>query len=716
MNHEIFVSPLGCDEGKGTIEEPFRTLACAVHIATSGSHILLRGGIYPIKETVTLSNISNVTIEAYPGEKVTIIGGRCIRFEDFTPVQDEKIRKFLPQNAVEADLTKLENLAYGTIRARGFRRPYIPAPIELIVDGKVMQLSRYPKQSDFPIKEVLDAGSISMDVDDPDYSNRGGTFRYEDDRISDWKHLDGIEATGFFSVGYADDTIPVAGVNTVERTVTLRDAVMFGIRAAERTHYHFLNVLEELCLPGEYYVDQIAEKLYFIPPANFTKESIIYLTETEQPLLCLINTKRVSLKNMTIAASRGIGIYMDQGEGNVLENLNIQYMGIVGVVIGKGITPDENYRHHFYRGEPITGALGSLNEHLYNDIMYNRDAGTGHIIRNCEIAHCGAGGVSIGGGDRKTLTPAGNCVEKCTIYDCNRLDKSLKALINIDGVGNIIRSCHLYQATNMAIMIHGNEHIIEYNNIHHACTDTEDAGAIYLGRDPSEQGNVIRFNYIHDIMAAHRPNVPLRDGLGSFAIYNDDNACGTIIYGNIFFRAGNWAIHNNCCSDIKIENNIFIECQTAVVHGDRFWGVLNTDSITRPGGLFHDRLINQAKIFEPPYCERYPNLTKFFDNNGKPCRNIFSNNIMYRCLNTLATRHKDEWYINDYYLTNPRKSWQDVIAEYKGWYQQVGNYVIGEDPSMDGKPIDLHEFQREDILGCVMDFHRIPIEKIAGIQ
>lgn len=716
MDRKIYVSPLGSDWGKGTLDAPFRTLTRGVQEVVSGSHIILRGGIYHIGETVTLADISNVTIEAYPGEEVILAGGRKLCADDFTPVQDAQLRQILPDNAVEMDLKKLEDLAYGDLRARGFRRPYISAPMELIVDGKAMRMSRYPKNNDYQIKEVLDPGSVSMDVEEPDFSDRGGTIRCEDTRVFSWNHWDDIQASGFFSYGYADDTIPVSGINAGEHTITLRNAVMFGILKEERTHYHFLNVLEEMCLPGEYYVDRKAEKLYLIPPDGFSRESTIYLTETEQPLLSLLNTKHMTLRNLTLTASRGIGVYMDQGAGNLLENLDIQYMGIVGVVVGKGITPDEGYRHHFYRGEPISGGLGSLNEHFYNDIMYNRDAGTGHTIRNCRISHCGAGGISLGGGDRKTLTPAGNCVEGCTVYDCNRLDKSLKALVSIDGVGNIIRGCQMYQATNMAIMIHGNEHIIEYNNIHHACTDTEDAGAIYLGRDPSEQGNVIRFNYIHDIMAAHRPHVPLRDGLGSFAVYNDDNACGTVIYGNVFFRAGNWAIHNNCCSDIKIENNIFVECQTAVVHGDRFWGVLDTDIMSRPGGLFHDRLINQAKIFEPPYSLRYPNLTKFYDNDGRPSRNVFSNNIVYRCLNALATRHKDEWYINDFYLTDEHRSWQEVIANYRGWYQQRGNYVIGEDLKMDGQAFDLCTFQRKDILDCVPGFQRIPVEKIAGVK
>lgn len=715
MYREIFVSPLGDDCAKGSIDAPFRTLKRALKDIQPETHIFLRDGTYHIGQTISVSDVSDVTIEAYQGETVILTGARQIRYDDFMPIQNAQIRQMLPSNALELDLKKIEDLRYGQLMARGFRRPYIPSPMELIVDGEAMHLSRYPKDRDYPIKEVIDPGSVSMDVDEPDFSNRGGTIRYDDQRISTWKHWEDVQAAGFFAYGFSDDTVPVASVDTDRQTVTLREAVMFGIKNLSCSRYHFLNVLDEMCCPGEYYIDRCNEKLYFIPAESFQEGSTIYLTEMEAPLISLINTKRVVIRKLTLAASRGIGVYMDQGEKNILEDLQIQNMGIVGIVVGKGITPDREYRHHYYLGTPVSGELGSLNEHFYNDILFNRDAGTGHRIRNCVISDCGAGGISMGGGDRRTLTPAGNCIEHCCISNCNRLDKSLKALINLDGVGNVIRGCELYEATNMAIMLHGNEHLIEYNNIHHTCTDTEDAGAIYLGRDPSEQGNVIRFNYIHDIMAAHRPHVPLKDGLGSFGVYNDDNACGTVIYGNVFFRAGTWAIHNNCCSDIKIENNLFVECQAAAVHGDRFWGILDTDPMSCKGGLFYDRLYRQARIQESPYRDRYPNLLKFYDNDGKPSRNVFSNNIMYRCLNGLATRHKDEWYINDYYLTKENVSYQDVIANYRGWYKQQGNYMMDEDPIMDGNPFNLLAFQREDILACIPGFERIPVEKIAGV-
>ena len=51
----------------------------------------------------------------------------------------------------------------------------------------------------------------------------------------------------------------------------------------------------------------------------------------------------------------------------------------------------------------------------------------------------------------------------------------------------------------MAIVFGGNEHLIEFNEIHDVCHESNDAGAIYGGRDWTMRGTVIRYNYFHDI-------------------------------------------------------------------------------------------------------------------------------------------------------------------------------------------------------------------------
>ncbi len=715
MNGEIYVSAKsGSDSSDGSIEKPFQTIGHALDFAKrqNGKRIILREGTYELSDELEFKDLSDMTLEGFQNENVRIVGAKKIEFDDFTEVTDLNIKRILPEGALEYDLAKHGLFDYGELKVRGFRRPYTVTPMELIADGKAMKLSCYPKKESLPVGEVLDEGSVSLDVSEPDFSNRGGKIRYEDDRISSWKHTDDLFASGFFARGYADDTLKVEKIDGEEKTVKFGSAVMFGLLSDRFTSYKFVNVLDEMTEEKEYYIDRKNGKLYFIAPKNLNKNSELFVTLTEKPLISLINTSNVTIKNLTLSYSRGIGIYMERGNGNLIENVTVSSMGTVGIVIGKGITPDKEYKHHFYKGEPVSKDLGSWNEHIYNDVMYDRDAGKNHTVKDCTVYGCGAGGISLGGGSRKRLEPAGNKVIGCKVYDCNRFDKTCKALINIDGVGNVISDCELYNATNMAIYLHGNEHIIEYNDIHDTCTETEDAGALYLGRDPSEQGNIVRYNYFHDVHCPKRPTVPLKDGMGTFAVYNDDGACGTTIFGNIFFRVGTWAIHNNCSKDIKIENNIFVECQAAVVHGDRFWGNFDKDPFMCEGGIIYDRLINQVKINKPPYSEKYPHLADYFKEDGKPLRNTFCSNIIYRCLNGLVMRHKDEWYINDYYLIKDGCDYSDVIKNYRAWYRQSGNCYMDEIESLEGKEIDFMEFQTDDILIYAVGFEKIDVERL----
>ena len=91
--------------------------------------------------------------------------------------------------------------------------------------------------------------------------------------------------------------------------------------------------------------------------------------------------------------------------------------------------------------------------------------------------------------------------------------------------------------------------------------ETHDVGAFYLGRNYTERGNVVRYNYFHHL---GREGVKAEDLVQ--AVYLDDCASGTLVYGNVFYRAGRAAMIGGG-RDNTIENNIFVEC-TPSVHVD----------------------------------------------------------------------------------------------------------------------------------------------------
>lgn len=87
----------------------------------------------------------------------------------------------------------------------------------------------------------------------------------------------------------------------------------------------------------------------------------------------------------------------------------------------------------------------------------------------------------MGGGDRKTLQAGNNIVSNCLFHANNRIAKSYRPAVHITGVGNRIVHCEMYDSPSMAILMHGNNHLIENNYIHDVCLEVEDQGAFYYG-------------------------------------------------------------------------------------------------------------------------------------------------------------------------------------------------------------------------------------------
>ena len=183
------------------------------------------------------------------------------------------LKNKVPENALEYNLKDERISDYGALFARGFRRPYAPAPMELVIDGEVMKTSCYPKKGYFSVGEVVDPGAISVNTDSPDFSNRGGSFKFDDKKVSGWEYTDDILVSGYLACGFADDTIPVKRIDTVHKIIELSSAVMYGVKSNHCTKYKFVNVLDELSEEKEYYIDRKNGKLYFIPPKNFNKKN-----------------------------------------------------------------------------------------------------------------------------------------------------------------------------------------------------------------------------------------------------------------------------------------------------------------------------------------------------------------------------------------------------------------------------------------------------------
>ena len=173
----------------------------------------------------------------------------------------------------------------------------------------------------------------------------------------------------------------------------------------------------------------------------------------------------------------------------------------------------------------------------------------------------------------------------------------------LSGVG--LRAAHnlIHDHPHCAILFGGNEHSIEFNEIHHIALETGDVGAIYTGRDWTYRGNRIRHNFIH-----HTGGV----GMGSMGVYMDDCVSGTEVFGNVFYKV-HWAMFIGGGRDHRVENNLFVDCDPAVRMDGRgldrspVWFNMVYDTMKKslaavPQGLYRQRYPATANL--DPYYER----------------------------------------------------------------------------------------------------------------
>jgi len=333
--------------------------------------------------------------------------------------------------------------------------------------------------------------------------------------------------------------------------------------------------LIELDQPGEWFVDRQAGLLYFWPPAPLEKNDV---TISVLPHLVQISDCiGITFQDLTFEGTRSTAIEIRNSKNCSIAGCTIRNTGSWGASISGGLRCE---------------------------------------VRHSELYALGEGGISLGGGDRAKLEPANHACISNHIHHFGRLYRTYRPAVSVFGVGNRVAHNLIHDGPHNAIQLGGNEHLIEFNEIHHVCFETGDVGAFYMGRDWTQRGTIIRHNYFHDISGP---------GLhGAMAVYLDDAASGIQIVGNVFNRAGRAAFIGGG-RDNLVENNIFVDCEPSVHVDARGVGWMHATI----AGTMPERL--QAMPYrESPWKERYPQLLTLLDDEpGKPKYNIVRRNISW---------------------------------------------------------------------------------------
>ncbi|MBL9174312.1 MAG: right-handed parallel beta-helix repeat-containing protein [Verrucomicrobiales bacterium] len=579
---EFFVATSGSDSNPGTRDRPVATLERARDLlrssgATRGSPpgpavIHLGPGDHartsPLELTADDSGLpgSPVVWRAEPGTQARLLGGR--RLGGFKPVTDPEVLRRLPVAArahvQECDLRALDIREFGEMKSRGFGRPTAVAHCELFHGGQPMTLARWPNAGAF----TSIAGFPDTSGHNDDHGGNIGRledgFLFEGDRPRNWKPSTNLWVHGYWAWDWANSYERVVSLDPETRRIrTAPPYGLYGFRKGQR--FFFLNILEELDEPGEWFLDPGLAKLFFWPPEVLGTEPESLLSLLDGPLIRMTGASNVIIAGVILEATRGNGVEIRQGSSNLIAGCVLRNIGNTGVLIESGI---------------------------------------GHGVSGCDLQDEGDSGVSLSGGDRQTLTPGGHFVENCHFRRQGRWSRCYSPAIHLVGVG--LRASHnlIEDHPHCAILFWGNDHRIDFNEIHHVALETGDVGAIYTGRNFTFRGNRIRNNFIHDTGGV---------GMGSMGVYMDDCVSGTEISGNVFHRVQR-AVFLGGGRDHRVYENVFVDCNPAVQLDGRG---LDRSPVWRD---MVDKTM-RAGLAEVPaelYRRRYPELKSLDADYGPP--------------------------------------------------------------------------------------------------
>lgn len=520
--HDIYVSPDGNDSADGSFEHPLNTIEQAKNAAgiisqnSEGDvNVILRGGIYNVGDGVEFDKSSTgkanakINFKNYADEEVKILNSTSISPDKFKLVSDENTLKRIPQEArgkvyyVNLPSIGIDDL--GAVSREGKDYGDRAGSRMLTVNDERFNLARWPNNGYALIDESFAVAS-------------GHKFSYSENKGDRWKTADEAWIYGFFNVLWADDSLSVKSIDCENKTISTATKHYYGMLAGKP--WYIYNLIEELDVPGEWYLESSTGNLYVYPKEDI-KSCDIRLSTKTTPLLSFNGAAYISFHGITFEGTCGIG-------ANISDSNSITFDECVFKNIGQ-------------QAMRITGENnGIANSHIYD---------------------IGKGGVYISGGNTATLEHCNNYVENCHIERFSLTTQTYAPAVKLYGIGDRVSHCRINNAAHMGIYFLGNDNTIEYNEIYNVLKFSNDMGAIYAGRDWTAGGTVIKYNYIHDCVGEDLRTDAVWHTQG---IYFDDGLSGMTIYGNIFDGVNNGVFIHYGRSN-RIENNIFRNCKTAIV-------------------------------------------------------------------------------------------------------------------------------------------------------
>jgi len=541
---QFFVSPQGNDTWSGRVatpgekDGPFATIGRAKLAARElrktqdvAVRVVIAGGTYFLDEPLDFWPADSGTKEApntyaaAPGEEVVLSGGRRLTGGRWGEVNGQK-----------AWVIDIADVMIGKWKFR-----------QLFVNGERRPRTRLPKQGEYQIEALLD-------FDPNGFTSGAKRIVFHGSDIQPWHNLHDVEVVSVTC--WHDEHMLLDSVDTANRTATFDRRSFFGLYKSltqDPGVYSVENVREALDTPGQWYLDRLEGRLYYLPRQGENMQAVEIIAPRLTQLVRVVGwegkpVKYVDFEGLTFshtewqppadwaASLQGStdvpgALYFDYAQNCSVRGGAIKHIGTYGIQVNMGC--------------------------LEIEISHNR------------LADLGAGGVNIGHfysheqgeqGERRTAwLPKGPRSERITVADneitgTGQIYAGSAAVVVGENPGNRIVHNHLHHLSWLGISVGSSDgegeargNVVEYNHVHHVGDGRmSDVGGIYT-RSISP-GTRIRYNIVHDIQ--HRD-------YGGWGIYTDQGTGEVLIEKNIVYRCSSGPLFVSFSRNIAVENNIF---------------------------------------------------------------------------------------------------------------------------------------------------------------
>jgi len=389
-------------------------------------------------------------------------------------------------------------------------------------------------------------------------------------------------------IGWAVSTLNVTTFKAPDAvaggTLGIGPGVADESNPAKGGYFTTVNVLAELALPGEWYLNRTSGLLVIVPPPGGLAPGSGGLPPHEAAGPATVSVLRsavVRVEGASAVSLTGFRVAYGNGPG-------VQALGTEGFSFGSGVV--EN--------------VGMM--------AFNVSGGAGALIDGVEVGATGSGGVFLFGGDRDTLTAANHTVRSSRIHGFSRITQAYAPGVYLEGVGNRAEAVEVFDSTHMCVYVQGNGHELAGSDVHHCAQMVRDSGAVYMGRDWSARGTVIRDTAFHDI------DTHLGGPGGDVqAVYLDDSFSGVTVE-NCSFTNISRAFLLGGGRDNRFTNNRVVNTtsKSPPVHfddRDEGWA----KAACRPGGILYELLARVPYNTSAVWRREYPLLAGILTDS--PC-------------------------------------------------------------------------------------------------